>query len=211
MDEHSPTLVLPALQSRSRAQVQRIIDAGLELVKERNFADVTMDQIAERAGCSVGTLYKRFTNKDALLEVLTVNAREEIVTGAGIGTSPRPFAASTLDELIRQIIGFLVANMQKHEGLLRALMVHQVLKPGANRILQNTSALVADTLVDAAREFRPEALDPVQFERELRVVYQMAVGTLINIIINAPGPMQLQDDDLADTIANTIIRGLPTA
>jgi AcrR family transcriptional regulator len=48
---------------------ERILDAARELFAERGVA-VTLDDIAERAGVGVGTAYRHFPNKDALLDEL---------------------------------------------------------------------------------------------------------------------------------------------
>ncbi len=45
----------------------RILDAGLELLEESSFAEITADAIAERAGASKATIYRWWPNKDAVL------------------------------------------------------------------------------------------------------------------------------------------------
>ena len=44
---------------------ERIQAAALELFAERG-VEVTLDDVAERAGVGVGTVYRRYPNKDAL-------------------------------------------------------------------------------------------------------------------------------------------------
>ncbi|MGC4962385.1 TetR/AcrR family transcriptional regulator [Gordonia sp. DT218] len=44
----------------------RIIDAARELFAERGL-EVSLDDVAERAGVGVGTVYRRFTNRDELI------------------------------------------------------------------------------------------------------------------------------------------------
>jgi len=193
-------LVHPTHQARSRAQTERIIRAGLDLVREHNFAELRMEQIAERAGCSVGTLYKRFANKDALLEVLAMAARDDIIVDAAPFGLDGPAAATSLDELIHTLVVFLVRNFRRHEGLLRALMVQQMLKPGTNMVLQETSQEIAAALSDAVRRFAPPDIDPETFQRRAQQAYQIAIGLLVNMVINAPGPIRLDDDGLVATL-----------
>jgi AcrR family transcriptional regulator len=45
----------------------RILEAGLELLEETSFAEITADAIAERAGASKATIYRWWPNKDAVL------------------------------------------------------------------------------------------------------------------------------------------------
>src|SRR3954452_23592273 len=48
---------------------ERILAAAREVYAERGLA-VTLDDIADRAGVGVGTVYRKYRNKDALLEEL---------------------------------------------------------------------------------------------------------------------------------------------
>jgi AcrR family transcriptional regulator len=48
---------------------ERILDAASALFAERGL-DVTLDQVAARAGVGVGTVYRRFSNKEELIDAL---------------------------------------------------------------------------------------------------------------------------------------------
>src|ERR1051325_2633 len=48
----------------------RLLDAALEILNERTFADTTMEQIARRAGASTKTLYSRYADKAAVVEAV---------------------------------------------------------------------------------------------------------------------------------------------
>jgi AcrR family transcriptional regulator len=68
------TLRLRADAERNR---QRLIEAARELFAERGL-DVTLDEIARHAGVGTGTAYRRFPNKDALLEALMIDRFEQL-------------------------------------------------------------------------------------------------------------------------------------
>ncbi len=57
---------------------QRILDAGREVLGESG-ADASMEQIAARAGVGVGTVYRRFASKDALIDELLLLALEQLL------------------------------------------------------------------------------------------------------------------------------------
>src|SRR3954466_6318603 len=73
----SPTLLLMAgttpsarpLRADAERNRQRLIDAARELFAERGL-DATLDDIAQRAGVGVGTAYRRFADKDELIDAL---------------------------------------------------------------------------------------------------------------------------------------------
>lgn len=57
-------------QLRSRAIVEAIVQAGRELLAHHGPASLTTNRIAERAGVSIGSLYRYFPNKDAVLAAI---------------------------------------------------------------------------------------------------------------------------------------------
>jgi len=64
------------LRADAARNQQRIIAAARELFADRGL-DITLDDVAERAGVGVGTVYRRFSNKRELIaEVFEQNMRE---------------------------------------------------------------------------------------------------------------------------------------
>ncbi|GAA1582627.1 TetR/AcrR family transcriptional regulator [Kribbella sancticallisti] len=56
----------PTSERRLRTR-ERLVKAAAEVVAERGFHAASVDQIAERAGLSIGALYSNFAGKDDLL------------------------------------------------------------------------------------------------------------------------------------------------
>lgn len=57
---------------------ERILDAAREVLSEVG-ADASMEEIAARAGVGVGTVYRRFASKDALIDELLRLALEQLM------------------------------------------------------------------------------------------------------------------------------------
>jgi AcrR family transcriptional regulator len=63
----------PALipqQERSQRTREKLLEALEALLQERFFEQITIQDLADEAGVAVGTVYRRFRNKEALLPVL---------------------------------------------------------------------------------------------------------------------------------------------
>jgi AcrR family transcriptional regulator len=60
---------------------EKILDAAATVFAERGL-EASLDDIAHRAGVGVGTLYRRFPDKDALVDALFENAVDEIASMA---------------------------------------------------------------------------------------------------------------------------------
>ena len=65
------------LRADAERNRQRLLEAARELFAERGL-DVTLDEIARHAGVGTGTAYRRFPNKDALIEALMVERFGEL-------------------------------------------------------------------------------------------------------------------------------------
>lgn len=73
----------------------RILDAAAELFAERGL-QVSLDEVAERAGVGVGTVYRRFPDREALIDALFQARVEEFIGIANeAAADPDPWAGLT--------------------------------------------------------------------------------------------------------------------
>jgi len=104
----------PAARRDAVRNYHRIIDAARDVLGESG-ADASMEEIAARAGVGVGTVYRRFASKDALIDELTQLAVEEILASAEQALA-RP-GGYGLEELLRAL-GQCFADHARYAGLL---------------------------------------------------------------------------------------------
>jgi AcrR family transcriptional regulator len=72
------------LRKDAERNLRRILDAAKEVFATRGLS-VTMDDVAHHAGVGVGTVYRRFANKDELIDALFVEQIEELASLAREG------------------------------------------------------------------------------------------------------------------------------
>ena len=117
--------VLPLRERNKQRVAQRIIAAAMELFKTRGCQQTTMDDIADKAEISRGTLFNYFPSKDALLlpwgqEILQEYIQPKLT--AYLATQP-----STI-----QVLQFLFVGMSENfpasPDVIRAFM-DEALKP----------------------------------------------------------------------------------
>jgi AcrR family transcriptional regulator len=119
----------PARQQRSQATLERILDAAGRSFDEVGVEGSTMDAIAARAGTSIGSVYRFFTDKDALVATLMERWREQ-AAGAFVDLYSDEHLASEADDVLADFIARfsrLVANTPGARGLLAAAIT----APGA--------------------------------------------------------------------------------
>jgi AcrR family transcriptional regulator len=69
------------LRRDARRNYERILDAA-RLAFGESGAEACMEEIAARAGVGVGTVYRRFASKDALIDELLRLATQELIRDA---------------------------------------------------------------------------------------------------------------------------------
>ena len=110
MNRNGDESVLPPRQERSQRSQERVLEALESLLQERFFEQITIQDLADEAGVAVGTVYRRFRNKEALLPVLYQRLDDRL--GAWAAKVWRGYAEpadGTPDGGLRAAIGRLVS------------------------------------------------------------------------------------------------------
>jgi AcrR family transcriptional regulator len=108
-------------QARSKAMVDTILDATARVLVERGYAKTNTNVVAELAGISVGSLYRYYPNKNALITAL-----QERHVAQMLGVFSDITANMSPD-------GSLAGDLQ---ALINALVGAHLLEPELNRILE---------------------------------------------------------------------------
>lgn len=99
------TAVETAVKTRKGEQTrERILDAALELFRERGFEETTMRAIAEAAGVAVGNAYYYFRAKEHLVQAFYERTHEEhLEASREVLDGERDFAARLLGVMRKKI------------------------------------------------------------------------------------------------------------
>ena len=99
-------------QIRSRAIVQAIVEAGRRLLAEEGPRSLTTNHIAERAGVSIGSLYRYFPNREAILAaVYEADTGREV---AGLHAAPAwTIDSAPLGEALAAIVDFQLERQRR--------------------------------------------------------------------------------------------------
>ncbi|ETR76562.1 TetR family transcriptional regulator [Afipia sp. P52-10] len=182
--------VLPAKQARSRATRDALVRAGKKLCEIKDFDELSVAEIAAAAGCSVGSFYSRFTDKDGFFRALVGDAAERDKTA----TPPPPAdPKQPIDDILAEVVAATLASYRKRRGLIRATIRRSMTEPALWEPSRKRGQEIANRLVARLAHTAPG--DP-HLERRVRFAFQMLYGTLNNAVLIAPGPLQLEDEAL---------------
>ncbi|GAA3309977.1 hypothetical protein GCM10020295_75860 [Streptomyces cinereospinus] len=120
-------------QARSAATLARILRAAEELASSAGLEDMTMTGVAERADVSVGTIYRRFEDKEQLITALAermLERREEYV--AEQLEKAEPSLAGVVDAYAHALLESFADSGNLFPELLRARTGAGVERRGAD-------------------------------------------------------------------------------
>ncbi|MCW2264073.1 AcrR family transcriptional regulator [Gluconobacter cerinus] len=164
------------LRRRPRSDGQRNREHLLNVAKTAFTAgeiDIPLDEVARRAGVGIGTLYRHFSNRDALIEAVYRIELDRLADAAPVLATQHP-PVEALRAWMRLFVDYIAAK--------------QVIAPALNGLVGGTSALYAqsgivlqraiDTLVAAAvanGDLNAE-IEPLDLLRALAGVSNFSAG-----------------------------------
>jgi AcrR family transcriptional regulator len=115
---------MTGLRERQKAGRRRdILDAAAALFKRDGFTAASIEQIADRAELSAGTVYNYFTSKgDLLLALVALDGQEVRAAGAALVAAPPPDAVKAVCRLLEIYVDHSLVHLDKR--LWRQMMAN---------------------------------------------------------------------------------------
>jgi TetR/AcrR family transcriptional regulator, cholesterol catabolism regulator len=179
------------LTHTQQARRDRIVDAGLALLAERDFDKIQVKDVAEAANVALGTLYHYFSSKDHLFAEVLVRWAATLRTNI----SRNPLRGATDAQRLTQVINRSVRAFQRQPSLARLVATLETsADPFATEILSRLAQTTNDIYVEAIHD-----LDPETAQRVVTVVDAVLASRLRSWVA---GRMSITTvtDDLADAI-----------
>jgi len=190
---------LPATQERSRATRGKLLEAAETVFAAKGYNGAKISDIAEEAGCSVGAVYFRFKDKDALFFAIAETFIEDARGNLGnlLAFSDDPEA------IVRHFVTVTAANFRKHRGLFRAIVERGFDHPLAMKTIFGFREELAAALEKALHGRSEPGI-------QIRVMTQMVYGFLITGILNRDAPTQINDARAIAELADACVAYLNT-
>jgi len=113
--------VFPTHQRRSRLNRDRLLKAGESVFAMHGFADSHVSDIARKAGCSIGSFYRRFKDKEALFLALQGEFHDRARVYIDKLFSHPTSDKAPLTEVCFRLFESVASRTLKNKGYYRAL------------------------------------------------------------------------------------------
>ena len=186
----------------------RILDAALEQFQSVGLRRSSMEDVAKRAGLSRVTIYRRFPQKDRLLEAVLLRECRRLI--GDMRTVMLPLA--TPQQRVVESFVFALRTMREHPLLVRLMAIEPedllpVMTLQAGPVVAIVSGFIAQQIRDAQRRGEVPAYDP-------RPVAEILTRMAQSLILTTQGGVPLDSERQVrafarDYIVPIVMRAVP--
>ena len=182
--------------------VERLLTAATHVLADVGYGQMSTNRVAAEADVSIGSLYRYFADKDEIFETLRLRASDAILRRL---TDAIAEAASKPPQVgVRAVVAALVAALQEHEPVVRALVNEVPMGTQANVLPEIERGLATFTRIYAAQQ----APDVPAAEMEARIYLAMGVTLNSSLRIALEKPPDLDAEHLIDLVVAMLVLGL---
>src|SRR3954453_7479940 len=194
----------PSRQQRSRETTAAVLAAGAGRVARHSLAELSIEALCRQVGATVGAFYSRFESKEAYFNALMALAARDGESRLSRMKQDRRLTETDLAALSRLLVRGTIGWIRNHEGVLRAALQHDDTKPDR----WSTFKELARANVANATPILLRVMGPGRKAAKTRAIafgFQLVLGTLVNAILNNPGPLSIHDGELEERLANCLL------
>jgi len=183
---------VPPKRADARRNYDKLLAAAAEAFAEHGADDVSLEEVARRAGVGIGTLYRHFPNRQALLEAVYKDQVDGLEVLAGkllVTESP----GDALGQWMRAFVSFGRTKRSMSSALVAAIGKDSELISSCSRTLRNCT----DSLLSRAQEAGVARTD-VQAVDIMRLAHGLIMAT----------DASPSDPDQADRMIGLVVDGL---
>jgi AcrR family transcriptional regulator len=185
------------LTATQQARRDRIVDAGLALLDERDFDKIQVKDVAEKANVALGTLYRYFSSKEHLFAEVLVRWAGTLRTHI----SRNPLRGTTDAQRLTQVINRSVRAFQRQPSLARLVATLETSSdPYATEILDRLGRTTGDIYVEAIHDLDRETAHRVV------VVVDAVLAARLRSWVAGRITIAKMNEDLADVIELLLAR-----
>lgn len=202
-----PEALRPPQQTRSRESLERVLEAGEELLIEKGWDGFTVQEVSRRASVSIGSIYARAPSKESLILAVYDRAVGRIAAENAAGLAPdSAWEGMTPRELIEGAVHEIGHQTLNNEPFLRVVMnrspVDEVIRERAD-----AQARLLSTRWEALLARHKDAYAHPDPALAIEVAFRMVFATLYRRIANGPdfgSNQRIADERMLDEMGRVV-------
>ncbi len=202
----SEPLIRPPLQRRSQESLERVLQAGLELLQEVGFEGFTLQEVSRRAGVSIGSIYARVPSREALILAIYERAMEWILEQEEQFERVSRLEGLTARELVERLTAGMAEIMLGNASTLRVFMRQAPMDPEIWRRGADNSQETAGQFHSAMLTVYDEIKHPNP-ELAVDIAYRMVYCAIARRITHGPtfeSAYQISDEELVHELSRAV-------
>jgi len=174
------------------------------MLRTHSLAELSIEALCRQVRATVGAFYSRFESKEAYFNALMALAARDGESRLSRMKQDGRLADADIAGLSRLLVRGTIVWMRKHEGVLRAALQHDDTRPDR----WSTFKELARANVANATPVLLRVMGPGRKAAKTRAIafgFQVVLGTLVNAILNNPGPLSIHDGELEDRLTECLL------
>ncbi|TPH12130.1 TetR/AcrR family transcriptional regulator [Litorilituus lipolyticus] len=169
--------IIKPKQQRSQNTQQKLLDALHSCLKDRFFEQISIKDIAQHAGVSVGTFYRRFKDKESLLPLLYQDFGDDLSAWV---SDMEALEFTSLRDVLEKLTGEMFIFLSSRKSVFRTIHLNARL---------HSELFSVDTHVDRRVIYKRLAAIMLRYEDEITAndkskAADMVVFTLITTLLD---------------------------
>ena len=196
--------VFVARQKRSVRIRDRFINVGVEALNENRLKDLTVADLCQRSGNSVGAFYTRFQDKDAFFRALRVYTIESLEHEVISRFDHQSLTGNDAHEVLEKLVDLMVDIFtSRFRGVLRESLL-LILEPNDPWAPMRESALKIVSVLQQSLEhaYPNQSIDDTH--TRCRFCFQLIVGALQNDLVNDYHVFTTKDQSLRNGLKEAV-------
>ena len=180
--EHAPEGAHPVKQARSRLLRDKVLAHACKLVLDGDFTSASMAGIAHAVGCSVGALYFRFHDKDALFAAAVEVAMAQEVDALQAQVDAGRYRDLPLRETVERCVHDYMDFVRRNENMIRAIYQRPADEPGYWRIVRTAAFKMVQVWIHGVAQAADRVDDPA-FMHQAATAFRLVSSSLVYAVL----------------------------
>ena len=192
--------ILPTRQRRSQETTVALLEAAAAMLRERSLDELSIEDLCNRVGVTIGAFYGRFESKDTFFNALMSLAATKALAAVRAAVADEDNLGTGLEEACRRVVEVAVDVVRRNVGVVRAASQYESVYPERWGTIRATGS----AMVDLATPLLLARMGRGRIESKTRSIgfaFQMTFGTLVNAVLHKPKLVSLDAPEMVDRLA----------